>query len=201
MHKKRKSSSLVRKGNPERIIPYDGFLFVEKKTKIPGLYKINVELDDDKRTVVYESDPYDRLVMSQIIRNDRLKDEIIDVIVRTTKKTLKGNRLKNPDPIREIKDEDAEVEKIDFGPFGMPESKLKAFELGRMYGLRRGLELCKLFSVKKFFQRRDLKRSIDAQMDYWFRSFDQQIEAAKRGVQGATIPQQSRAGSSSQSKK
>lgn len=74
---------------------------------------------------------------------------------------------------------------INLGPYGLPTDPIQSFELGRLTGLQRGLNLC---TIRNTFKRWRISKKIEKEMKEWLNSLSLQAEAVARGTIGAKIP-------------
>jgi hypothetical protein len=181
-----KKSKSLKKTSPHKII-YKGFVF-EKVKKPNGKYLIKIYAED---VLKYTSKDLGPSTVRYIMLKDDIKDTILKPFVKEYEKSS-GNKRKNPGESSLdafISSLDDPSKKVDTGAMGVPQDANEAFALGRIAGLKRGLELCeKWHVVTKWWQRRQLKKKIREDMDRWFDSLNLMVSAQKGGIIGAAIP-------------
>lgn len=163
---------------------FEGFKFTRKKTA-SGKFTVIVFAGNNQ---VFKTKPYSDQTSKALLYSDKFKSKIVSIL---KKEYYKTTGRKNPSGATEVIARQLESDnfRVDMGAMGMPNDSNEAFALGRIVGLKRGLDLCEnRYIVTKWWERRKLKKKIQDDLNKWLDSLDIVALSAKLGIQGAAIP-------------
>lgn len=162
------------------------YVFKDNKGDKKNNYRFQVyRLEKGKKPfLLYTSKLVGIKLANAIIESRDFRMNVLDHLFKAAENAERFSTRKNPENADDFISL-GDSKSFDIGPLGIPRDPLKAFDLGRIMGLKAGLNYCDL---RKILQRRKLKQHIDDQMNKWMNSLNRQVNARQAGLVGVHVP-------------